>query len=593
MEKKSSKRELFHHDSSPPDGGDSRWTIGIASFLRAGFLIPLFIILLALTFGSAWFDYLGSRRQILHVMGEEAISLAQITARAASNGIAGYQHLQDEIVQRLRLAARQVNLLERTGKISSADLAALADEAAIFRIVIVDSLGRKVAGNHPDDLPEKGEALLKSTLPGFLASGEEYLFLGIQEGGRSDEDRLVLLARRHGGGAILLNIDAVEMLRFRRRMGVDGVMREIGEVPGLAFAVLEDTDGVLALSRQAWDIPFPHQDSFIDSCLQQGVAASRLIHIDSGTGSEAIMEAVAPLRISETEPGLVRVGLHADHLLATRDLFRRNLLLRAALALLLGLTMIALLSVNSSRRLLDREYRRIRADVRRLEEERHIRDKITAMGELARGVAHEIRNPLNTMRMIAQRLSREYKPASDQDGYGELTGVMMGEADRIAGIVDEFLSYARPPQVCLEPGDLRQLVEQQVAGFGPRAEAAGVKLKPDFEPLPRFPFDPELMKQVLLNLMINALEAMPQGGHLGVTLHREGRSAVLEVHDDGDGIAPRTMSRIWDLYFSTKETGTGMGLPTIHRIIQEHRGSVKVDSKPGQGSCFSVRLPLE
>ncbi len=161
------------------------------------------------------------------------------------------------------------------------------------------------------------------------------------------------------------------------------------------------------------------------------------------------------------------------------------------------------------------------------------------------------------------------------------------------GIVGDFLQFARPPRPRTEPGDLNALVAGQLDTFRLRAKENGVTVDWDPGPLPELSFDPDLMKQAILNLLLNALQVLESGGRIRVSSRRGESTAALEIADDGPGMDEETASRIWDLYYTTKEQGTGLGLPTVHRIAREHGGRVEVDSAPGAGARFTLHLPLE
>ncbi len=258
----------------------------------------------------------------------------------------------------------------------------------------------------------------------------------------------------------LLEEEGLALARVAARAAESGplgvqVIREIGEVDGLAFAVIENREGVIALSRKAWDTPFPQEDPFIDSLLVGGEAAIRLVEVEfAGGRSEEILEAVVPLTLNDGRTGIVRVGLETRHLEEARARLRQTLLLRSGLFLILALALIGFFSVANSRRFLAKESGRLRAEISRFEEEKRRSERLSAMGELAGGVAHEIRNPLNTLRMLGQRLGREFEPREDADEYRRLTSTAVAEVDRIARIVNGFLKFARPDKTRKVSGDL-------------------------------------------------------------------------------------------------------------------------------------------
>jgi two-component system sensor histidine kinase HydH len=166
------------------------------------------------------------------------------------------------------------------------------------------------------------------------------------------------------------------------------------------------------------------------------------------------------------------------------------------------------------------------------------------------------------------------------------------ESQRLQDILENFLRFARVQELRLETADLNVVVEEVRDFFEPQAMAQGIVIRTQYEhDLPRAGLDVDLLKQALLNLMINARHAMPDGGELLLRTRSEGAWNVLEVTDTGVGIPPEVRDRIFDAFYSTRPAGSGLGLPTTRKIVEAHGGTVRVESEPGKGSQFTVRLP--
>jgi signal transduction histidine kinase len=215
-------------------------------------------------------------------------------------------------------------------------------------------------------------------------------------------------------------------------------------------------------------------------------------------------------------------------------------------------------------------------------------ERLATAGEMAAGAAHEIRNPLTSIRSAIQHLRGDYEDASPR---AELIDDILAEVDRINEIVEALLSFARPAQVKFESVDLAELVRQTVALIDARARKCGVTVEVDGpESLP-FMADGNLIKQVVLNVAMNALQAMPEGGTLSIAVERVGAAAEIRVEDTGCGITPEDRERIFDPFFTTKKEGTGLGLSVCYGIVQRHGGEIEVDSEIGVGTTLKVRLP--
>ncbi|MCD6364317.1 MAG: two-component sensor histidine kinase [Planctomycetes bacterium] len=239
--------------------------------------------------------------------------------------------------------------------------------------------------------------------------------------------------------------------------------------------------------------------------------------------------------------------------------------------------------------------RRTWRNARRLTARSKGHEHLVELGQLAGGLAHEIKNPLSTINVNLQLLSEDIDRFRDDEHRRWLLRLrnVQDEVDRVKGILADFLRYAGKWELTLETVDLRHLMAELTDFFAPQAEAAGVVIRtthPDSPVCCRV--DPHLLKQALLNLMINAVSAIDSGGELILKLSADRNEAMIEVIDTGEGIDEDKLPKIFQVYYSTKKGGSGLGLPTTRRIIREHGGTIIVESEVGTGTRFTIRLPL-
>lgn len=223
-------------------------------------------------------------------------------------------------------------------------------------------------------------------------------------------------------------------------------------------------------------------------------------------------------------------------------------------------------------------------------------ERLAELGTLTGGLAHEIKNPLSTVQLNLQLLQEDLDPSNP--AYSRLLNrlsIVHREASRLRDILDDFLRYAGKIELKKSTVDLNELLEELVDFFTPQAQLQRVqlRLKKADGPALSAPVDARLLKQAVLNLMINALQAMPGGGELILAASRDERHAVIDVIDTGKGIPPDAVDKIFQAYYSTKKGGTGLGLAMAQRIIREHGGRVEVRSEVGKGSDFKLYLPLK
>lgn len=221
-------------------------------------------------------------------------------------------------------------------------------------------------------------------------------------------------------------------------------------------------------------------------------------------------------------------------------------------------------------------------------------EKSAVVGRLASAIAHEIRNPLNYINLTLDQLRAKFVPEDTEKAviFEKLTAQLKTEVARINQQVSDFLRYSRPLKLELQPVEVRQAVENSLQIVEGQAEEQGIKITfVENENAPQISADAEVLRSVFNNLFINAVQAMPMGGTLNIAISTDANSVIIEVTDTGAGISVENLPKIFEPYFSTKETGTGLGLAIVKRIVDEHSGTIEVESTEGAGTKFVVKLP--
>lgn len=233
------------------------------------------------------------------------------------------------------------------------------------------------------------------------------------------------------------------------------------------------------------------------------------------------------------------------------------------------------------------------SEQRRVEEQLRRQEKLSAMGELASSVAHEIRNPLNSISMTAQRFQKDFMPKEFEEEYFSLAKMMQSEVERVSNIIRQFLQFARPPKLNLSEVNVREFIHHLVSVVESEARAKGITLQVNMLWDRTARCDAAQMEQVLLNIIQNGFHAMRAGGTLTLECARREDDVTFTIVDTGEGIPSEHLPKIFNLYFTTKPNGTGMGLSMAHQIVTEHSGRIEVESEVGRGTSFTILLPLE
>jgi signal transduction histidine kinase len=244
-----------------------------------------------------------------------------------------------------------------------------------------------------------------------------------------------------------------------------------------------------------------------------------------------------------------------------------------------------LMSVAQARRHIDEK--------RALERRAHAAERLAAIGQLTAGLSHEIRNPLNAASLQLAVLERRvHRLAADvQRTLLEPLAIVQSEIQRLNGILEEFLQYARPRELGRGPVHASALVDAVVELLRPQAEAAKLRLVVDVVPVPLVRGDAGRLQQSLMNLVLNAIQAAPPGGWVRVAVVERDENVELSVEDNGPGVPDELRERIFEPFFTTKTHGSGLGLPLVHSIVHQHGGALTVESGADGGARFVMRLP--
>jgi signal transduction histidine kinase len=247
--------------------------------------------------------------------------------------------------------------------------------------------------------------------------------------------------------------------------------------------------------------------------------------------------------------------------------------------------------------LLSDSYKKMREGLFDHEEEKRRQERVETTKNLAAGIAHEIKNPINTVGLIADYLQTNLSPDNPGKRYEfyKLTENMRSELKRINRIVEGFLRLTRPEKYNFRREDINSIINYSVSTLEPEVIKHNIKVNQKLAAqLPAIKVDKDRMNQVFSNLLINAVEAMPRGGEIMIfSGTNDGQKVEIQVSDNGIGIPPENLRKIFSPYYSTKEQGFGLGLSLTHNIIHKHRGKIAVSSEKGKGTMFTIQLPVD
>lgn len=545
-----------------------------------------------------------TQRELARQLEEKGLALAEVLETSSRGAIRGNALMEEMIGQRLLDNARLIDELLLTRPLDSAMLKRISAINRLQRVDLLDREGRPYTPPPPPPTMRgmgMGERMREA--PGSVEIREAHrrmmTYMWGRRWGLPHEEALpappalkdrkfwegsvfgVAIEAQSFPGIIAVHADADYVLNFGKEIGVERQIEELARQPGVVEVALVGSDLTVLAHSDPERTGERDDDSLLRQVLNEQKPKSQLV---KRQGGNEVFEVVRPLRLEGARLGLLKVGLSTAPMDQAWNRDLRSAAVMGLAVLLAGALGMGIIFYIQQRHL---------HDVRSLEAEVERRDRLSALGNLAAVVGHEVRNPLNAIGVGLQRLRGEFRPADNEAEFMRFVDLMQGEVKRLNGIVEEFLSLARPVSLKRETVRIEALLRDVAALVVADAEGRRVQVALDVpSDLPPVQLDRDQIKQVLLNLVLNGLEAMPRGGTLTIAASVSQQSLILTIGDTGDGVSPDLLRRIFEPYVTTKAKGMGLGLTIARRIIEAHGGRIEVESRSGEGTRFTISLPV-
>ena len=384
-----------------------------------------------------------------------------------------------------------------------------------------------------------------------------------------------------------LSTNLLEILK--QECGTGKFLHKIEQIGIFDYLLCQDEGRIIVGSKKVSEMSNISADPFLKQAFDNNVFSTR--HLK---GNDYKLEAVRPFEINKTKYLLrVSITLRSIRRLELQTI-RRTVLLSCLFIFITFLLIMYFVNLQNVR-LIAIEKDKITRQVEKMQQESRQNERSYAMGRLAAGVAHEIRNPLNAIQILVQRLKREAAPTGEKAAkFDQFTHIIKEEVLRLNAIVEQFLSFSKPSTTILAKCDFRDLVHDIICLEQGEAHQKNIKLiEKYFGNENRISADSKQIKQALINVIKNALEATPYGGEIIVTVFQNKTNLEITVKDTGTGMDIEEYERAFDLYFSTKDNGTGLGLAITRRIIEQHEGKITMEPCEEKGTKVRIVIPVK
>ncbi len=658
--------------------------------VRPKFLLLIFIAVAALVISSAYYELKESEKEMLQLMSNEAHSLLETVIVSSQEVLYASNEVEEEIQKRLLNNANVIKILLENESINNVILNRIATENEINRINIFNKNGKKIFSNNSEKLYKDFPVeYINNNLMPIFRDETDTLIIGFRKARAEEGVRYVVAIASSKNDAIVLNLDAEELLEFKRRIGFGVLIKRLTENVGVLYAALENYDGILAASGLIENIDIINETPFLLDAIKDSTYAWRIAEFN---GAE-YFEAVHPFVLEGNIIGLYRIGLSLEPLNLINERLTRRIIIIAIMLFLFGSVMLILVFVRQNLDVVRKQYQTIETysnkliksvsdaiividsqnkikelneaalnlfawkyerairfkinhlltngncdeiysgneaikqiecdikgvtkylliskstfvdekenenvvliikdltDIKKLESQIARSEQMNAMGQLASGVAHEIRNPLNSIATIVQQLDKDFEPLENKEEYHKLAKIVYKEVRRMNETVVNFLRFSKPEPIVKNKFKLSELINSVETQYKSLLKEKSIELIIEQEWDGEVNWDNDKIKQVIFNLIQNSIEAIENSGKIKINIYNNKNSIVIEVVDTGNGIPIENIQRIFNLYYTTKATGTGIGLGIIQRIINEHDGVVTVKSEMNSGTSFIITIP--
>ncbi|MDX9822565.1 MAG: ATP-binding protein [Syntrophales bacterium] len=477
--------------------------------------------------------------------------------------------------------AQEIDKRWKAKRLNNAYLKTYAAEKGLWLVAVLNEKGKAVHYSRklPRDLfagtgfspPPRGEITLEA----------------VAHLGKMKKIGFIALRRADGSGTVIIAMDRDGLRYWGTKVSVERVIADLGGGQGgqgLLYVTIADRQEKILGS--AGKVPAQEQSGTLH--IGEILAGQRKVESRKlAWGNDRILEIAAPFFLNNQVYGIARVGLELKSTETILEENRRNTYLFMGIVVLITLLSMILLYYDQNRHL---------AGIVRMERQLEKAERLSALGQLAAGVGHEIRNPLNAISMASQRLKREFSPSEPDKvaDFQTLTGVIRDEIRRLNGIIEEFLTFSKSRRLEFRDYPVTEVLQKIVNLLQEEAVVRGILLRTSWKDTPTVPMDADKLQQALLNIVKNAMESITGKGTITIAVEaKRGKPVRIVVSDTGCGMTGEELDRIFSPEYTTKEKGLGLGLSLAHEIVRGHGGEIRVTSKTGEGTTFEIFLPSE
>lgn len=393
------------------------------------------------------------------------------------------------------------------------------------------------------------------------------------------------ISRRDRSGTVVISLDEKGIIYWTLKVAGEKGMNKIGEGHGIIYMQIFNRQNKL-LSSVGQEAPILSSNHSTFKNILSGkikIASSNVNYKE-----HKILDLAAPLFLDKKIVGIVKIGLDRRSMDKSLAENKQHIFVFSFFIVLIALMSLWLLYHDQNRHM---------AGIVEMERQLEKAERLSSLGQLAAGVAHEIRNPLNAISIATQRLHRDFIPSDPQKAqdFKNLSGVIKDEIKRLNGIIEEFLTFSKSRRLEFRKYSITEILQKIVSLIQEEASTRGIVIETSWRNAPALiSMDVNKLQQAFINLIKNAMESITKDGKINIAVEKEGKTnVVIKITDTGCGMTLEELEKIFSPEYTTKEKGVGLGIPLAFEIIRGHGGDIRVISRKNKGTTFEVVLPIE
>jgi len=513
-------------------------------------ILTLAAVLLVVFVTGVIYELGSSTTNAVTIMSQTASTLAEIIAYTGEKSTIAMKRIEKELMENLKVKLRLLGELDKSGNLTP-EIADEYAEATGLRIIKFDNSGEITIASILDEpvLTNKTEILLKIKMLLETLTNDVKTF-ELRNLTPNSKYRKGLALKLPNKNTIFL-IPSENTFDFRYSVGIGAMLKKFTAFPEIIYIIWQDDKGVVAAAGE--------YKKYID----QSPSGKKVIEFKGAITYE----------IEKVKHGVFRIGMSSENI---REIEHEGIRRVAVIVFVVLMLSFILIKLTATRR--------------RYEMEKIKNEHFASMGKLAAGVAHEVRNPLNVVGLSLQQLLSDKKMLDEQPENKMLITTACEEIKRADRTLHDFLKYAKPPKITRKETNIFELFKKVAGIIRSKSQEQGINVKINCDKNLTEQIDPELFHQVILNIALNAIDAMPEGGSLKFFASGYKNELIMIVSDTGTGINQKNRDRIFELYYTTKQKGIGLGLPFVHRIVSMHDGKIIVTDNKPHGTCIKIKL---